>query len=270
MSLPIWTPDGLRSEAGPASGVCWRLVEAQHRVSTLKLTDTLDEQALLEEELERTKPPGPPECEHLHYLLSTPFRYGRYPGNSRFRREGYSLGVYYASEAVETAVAETVFYRMLFFAESPETPLPKNPLEFTAFEAKFAVTAAIDLTAAPLSRDEARWMHPSDYSACLALADAAREAGIAAIRYRSVRDPKGRANWALLTCTAFSQRRPGRQATWRIRLGPFAANALCDWPERRLSFALRDFAADPRLAGPAGGRDGRRTPAPRSSPRGDA
>ncbi|MDO9306326.1 MAG: RES domain-containing protein, partial [Mesorhizobium sp.] len=43
MSLPIWTPAALRSEARPLEGRCWRLVEAQHRVSTMKLVDTLEE-----------------------------------------------------------------------------------------------------------------------------------------------------------------------------------------------------------------------------------
>lgn len=249
MSLPIWTPDALRSEAAPRSGSAWRLVEAQHRVSTMKLVDTLDEQQLLEEELERTKPPGPPECRHLHYLLSTPFRYGRYPGNSRFRREGYSPGVYYAAEAPETAVAETVFYRLLFFAESPATPWPRNPLEFTGFCARFAAGTALDLTTAPLSRDAARWTDLADYSACLALADAAREAGVDAIRYRSVRDPQGRANLALLACTAFAEAQPSGFTTWRIALSAHGAIALCDWPERRLGFSPGDFAADPRLRG---------------------
>jgi hypothetical protein len=248
MSSPIWTPGALRSEARPAAGACWRLVEAQHRVSTMKLVDTLDEQQLLEEELERIKPPGPPECRHLHYLLATPFRYGRYPGSSRFRREGYSPGVYYASEKVETAVAETVFYRLLFFAESPATPWPRNPLEFTGFEAAFSVAAAIDLTAPPLSRDDKSWTGLADYTACLALADAAREAGIGIIRYRSVRDPDGRANLALLSCTAFARDKPLRYQTWRIALSARGANALCDWPEARLALPLDLFLADPRIA----------------------
>ncbi len=249
MSLPIWTPAALRSEAAPRGGVCWRLVEAQHRVSTMKLVDTLDEQQLLEDELERTKPAGPPECRHLHYLLSTPFRYGRYPGNSRFRREGYSPGVYYAAEVPEAAVAETVFYRLLFFAESPATPWPRNPLEFTGFCVRFAARATIDLTAPPLSRDATRWTDLADYSACLALADAAREAGVDAIRYRSVRDPQRRANLALLTCTAFAEARPSRFTTWRIALSAHGAIALCDWPEQRLGFSPGEFAADPRLRG---------------------
>lgn len=215
----------------------------------MKLVDTTDEQRLLEEELEQTKPPGPPECAGLHYLLSTPFRYGRYPGNSRFRREGYSPGVFYASEDVRTAVAETVFYRLLFFAESPATPWPRNPLEFTSFKALYSVDAALDLTIPPLSRDEAIWTRLDDYSGCLSLADAAREASIGLIRYRSVRDQSGGANLAILRCTAFFGTGPARLQTWRVSLSALGIKAIRDWPDERISFALSDFTADPRLAG---------------------
>jgi hypothetical protein len=76
MSSSTWTPAALSSEARAVSGTCWRLVEAQHRVSTLKLVDTVEEQTVLEEQIQGTKPPLPPGAERLHYLLSTPFRYG--------------------------------------------------------------------------------------------------------------------------------------------------------------------------------------------------
>lgn len=59
MSSPIWTRDALRSELGGWRGKAWRLVEAQHRVSTLKLVESLAEQAILEDILEVTKPPLP-------------------------------------------------------------------------------------------------------------------------------------------------------------------------------------------------------------------
>ena len=39
MSLPIWTPAALWSERRAQESDCWRLVEAQHQISTLKLTD---------------------------------------------------------------------------------------------------------------------------------------------------------------------------------------------------------------------------------------
>ncbi len=99
MSLPIWTPAALASEARAYRRHVWRLVEAQHRVSTLKLVDTLEEQALLEDLIEATKPALPPEARGLDYLLATPFRYDApYPVGSRFRRAGRTPGVFYAAE----------------------------------------------------------------------------------------------------------------------------------------------------------------------------
>ena len=47
-------------------------------------------------------------------------------------------GVFYASETPQTAVAEMAFYRLLFFAESPDTPWPANPAEYTAFSTEYA------------------------------------------------------------------------------------------------------------------------------------
>src|SRR6476659_7785143 len=116
MSSSTWTPAALSSDARALAGLCWRLVEAQHHVSTLKLVDSVDEQELLEELIETTKPPLPPECRELHYLLSTPFRYGSFhPTGSRFRRAGMTDGVFYAAEKPHTAVAKMAFYRLLFF-----------------------------------------------------------------------------------------------------------------------------------------------------------
>ena len=74
MSSNTWTAAALASEARPLRGRLWRVVEAQAKVSTMKLTDTLEEQAALERLLDETKPKIPVECEHLGYLLFTPFR----------------------------------------------------------------------------------------------------------------------------------------------------------------------------------------------------
>jgi hypothetical protein len=248
MSLPIWTPAALSSEALPVSGRYWRLVEAQHHVSTLKLVESLEEQALLEQLLEESKPALPPECAGLDYLLATPFRYGAvYPHGSRFRRAGRTLGVFYASERVETALAEMAFYRLLFFADSPETPLPGNAAEYTAFAASIATDQAIDLTRPPLNRDRDAWNNPIDYGACQSLADAARAGGVEAIIYRSVRDPREGKNLALLTARGFAAREPVERQTWRIRLSTTGVQALCEFPRTRIGFARADFAGDPRI-----------------------
>lgn len=248
MSSPIWTPDALRSELRRLAGPAWRLVEAQHRVSTLKLVDTLSEQEALEDILESTKPPVPAPCRHLDYLLSTPFRYRPYPHGSRFRRAGLTPGVWYGAERAETAVAEMVFYRYLFHAESPETPFPDGTADYTAFAADLDTAAALDLTRGALAADAAQWCHLTEYAPCQALADAARDAGAQVLRYASVRDPAGGANVAVLDCAAFASSAPVDRQTWRIRIGRSGAQALCEYPRRGLEFARDAFARDPRLA----------------------
>lgn len=249
MSLHIWTPDALSSELRSYNGDCWRLVEAQHQVSTLNLVDTLAEQAVLEELIESTKPTIPIDCRHLDYLLTTPFRYGSvYPNGSRFRRAGMTDGVYYAAETPETAVAEMAFYRLLFFAESPLTPWPADASELTAFSATVGTKKLIDLTIAPLNQDHAVWTGVDTYTECQSLAETTRQAGGEIIRYLSVRDPQKGLNLAILTCLAFTEPRPKHRQTWRMRLSASGVQAICEFPRNALEFSPEAFAADPRIA----------------------
>jgi hypothetical protein len=217
----------------------------------MKIVDTLAEQERLEELLDAIKPPVPPDCNHLHYLLSTPFRYGSpYPHGSRFRRAGFTPGVFYASRTPQTAVTETAFHRLLFFADSPGTPWPDNASEFTAFSSRYRTGAGLDLTTPPLDRGRSLWTHPTEYGPCQDLADAARTARVEALRYESVRDagPPAGTNIALLTCRTFASREPIERQTWRIHLDPGGVRAICTFPEVRLEIPREAFARDPRVA----------------------
>ena len=248
MSSSTSTPAELSSDARALAGICWRVIEAQHHVSTLKLVDSVAEQKTLEDLIERTKPPLPPECRDLNYLLSTPFRYGAvYPKGSRFRRAGMTAGVFYASETPQTAVAEMTFYRLLFFAESPDTPWPANPAEYTAFSVEYGTMKAIDLTKGKYAADKAKWMHVTDYTSCQSLAETARAAKIEVIRYTSVRDPGHGMNVALLTCRCFKCAKPIEQQTWRIRLSQTGAQAICEAPKSGITFNRTSFAPDLRI-----------------------
>lgn len=248
MSSHIWTPAALSSELKGCQSDCWRFVEAQHRVSTLKLTDSLAEQSLLEALLEETKPKLPPSAQALHYLMAAPFRYGAvYPHGSRFRRAGRTPGVFYGAEHSRTAAAEMGFNRLLFYAESPQTVWPLNAGEYTAFNAPVRSAATLDLTLPPLSRDHHLWRDPQDYAACQNLADAARAAEADLIRYQSVRDPQQSVNLALLIPTPFVAREPARFETWRIKVGPFGAQAIQEFPGDRYEFDRAAFAADRRI-----------------------
>lgn len=249
MSLPTWTPAALSSELRPYQRAVWRIVEAQHRVSTMKLVDSLGEQDVLENLIEETKPAYPAECGGSHYLFKTPFRYGAaYPSGSRFRRAGLTPGVYYASEEPRAAVAEMAFYRLLFFAESPQTPWPTNPSEYTGFSAALKTRRMLDLTAPPLDRDAALWRRLTDCGPCQALADVARTAEAEIIRYGSVRDAAGGANAAVLSCAAFADVEPLEAQTWRIGVGENGAYAIREFPPDRVEFGRDAFASDPRIA----------------------
>lgn len=255
MSSRTWTRGALSPERRLYDGECWRVVESQFHASTMKLVDSLEEQTRLEALLETVKPLVPAPCRHLHYLLSTPFRYeAPYPAGSRFRRAGLTPGVFYASEDARTAITELAFHRLLFFADSPSTPWPRAAGGYTAFSARVR-GQGIDLTKPPLDRDRARWTHPTDYAQTQALADAAREAGAALLRYASARDTSG-VNIAVLTCTAFSADTPLARQSWHLYFSAAGVRAICDFPESRLSFDREAFGRDPRVRGLTWDRQG--------------
>jgi hypothetical protein len=179
----------------------------------MRLVDTLDEQAELERLLETSKPPLPASAAGHHYLLATPFRYPpRYPGGSRFR-SATDAGVFYGADAARTACAELGYWRWRFLMDSPALAR-LEPLAHTLFQCKVAGTS-IDLRRPPFVRDAALWTARHDYSHCQKLGTTARAAGIALIRYRSVRDPRGGACAAVLTPEAFTSA-PEAEQSWRL------------------------------------------------------
>lgn len=247
MALPIWIPDALRSERKTVDGTFWRCVEAQHVVSTLKLVDTLDEQHLLEDILEETKPPVPPECGGLHYLYMTPFRYGLYPNGSRFRKAGPTPGVCHVSREPSTAIMETAFHLLLFYADSPGTPFPSRPSEHTAFDVPAKTTHAIDLMAKPFSDASDLWMHPTDYKPCQQLEEQARANDIQLIWYASVRDPDHKPNAAILSCEAFATTAPTQIQTWRLWFNKAGMNAISEFKGENFNVPPEVWQTDPRL-----------------------
>lgn len=205
MSFNTWTPLAVSSEAHDWRGSVWRMVEAQHIASTMKIVDSQAEQDLLETLLEGSKPAPPATAEALDYLLATPFRYSPLCGGSRFR----SLtdpGVFYGAESVRTASAELGYWRWKFLKDAVD--LEKlEPVAHTAFRADVS-TLAVDLRQPPFSADAAAWLHPTDYSATQAFARVAREANLGGIVYQSVRDPHPAWCMALLTPQAFAKPKP--------------------------------------------------------------
>lgn len=191
----------------------WRAVEAQHKVVTRKLVDSLTEQYLLEEMLENKKPPYMhADDKNLHYLLSTPFRYPPLKRGSRFGTR-MQRGIWYGSARVKTALAEIAYYRFIFL-EGSEAELGTVYADFTVFRASVKTSRGIDLTREPFLKHKASLTHPTDYTVTQMLGGKMREADIQAFRYFSARDKDNGINIAVLSSLAFDQKTPLASMHW--------------------------------------------------------
>lgn len=120
--------------------------------------------------------------------------------------------MFYGAERVRTACAELGYWRFPRDAVDLER---LEPVAHTAFRAGLA-TQAVDLRQPPFADDAARWTDPVACGATQAFARVARDGGIGAIVYRSVRDPEPAWCVAVLTPDAFAQPRSdsGTQTWW--------------------------------------------------------
>ncbi len=239
------------SAVAPMRGRLVRLVESQGQVATLQLVDTLEEQALLEELLETSKPRMPPPAEPLHYLLKTPFRYPPLRWGSRFGRR-HEPSLFYGALKLETAMAESAFYRFVLW-EGMATPPPSGRIlsEHASFEARFQVQKGVRLHLPPF-REHAALTDPQDYSVTQGLGSAMREAGIEAFEYRSARCPQGGINVALFVPSAFTEKRPRNLMPWLCETtAEYVAFKHAQVPDSPRLYRREQYLVDGRLPHPA-------------------
>jgi hypothetical protein len=237
----MWTPTALASEVRSYKGEVWRVVEAQHRISTNRLATSLTDQARLEALAEAAKPDLPKAAQGLHYLLASPFRYGHH-SQSRFRKADERPGIFYASVAEATAIAETAYWRLRFFLRSPGFEPSSATSEHSSFTIGVRTDRAIDLTRAPFDAEAPLWTDSEDYGACQDLAAAAREASISLIRTLSARDTQARCNVVILDPGVFGTREPRPQRTWHLRYEDGRLTAFAAFPaDDQLVFTTAEF-----------------------------
>lgn len=250
MSSDIWTQCAGSSEIGALSVEPWRVVEAQHQIATRKLVDSDAEQALLEDVLERYKPPVA-DSGQLHYLLFTPFRYPPLARGSRFGTR-LDRGMWYGAEQLRSAFAEVAYYRLLFL-DGTDAQLGSLATELSAFTARIKTPRGVDLTTRPFSRWRSRLASKTRYTASQPLGAAMREAGVDAFRYVSARDVHGGVNVGVFTPRAFASRRPSKLQTWRCMATEAAVEcSRRDYFERgAFRFPRREFLVRGTLPNPS-------------------
>jgi hypothetical protein len=212
--------------------------------------DSDEEQALLEELIDRVKPPVPDDCLGLHYLLSTPFRYPPLRGGSRFGSR-LERSLWYGSERLPTALAEVAFHRLLFL-EGTAASIEPLVGDLSAFHVPVRSDAAIDLNAEAFAPWRDDLTHPCHYDASQPFGSAMRADGVELVRYPSTRDPERGQNLALFSPVAFASQRPSTPETWHS----FTTRAGVEMTQRNyferrsLSFPRGLFELDGALPAP--------------------
>jgi hypothetical protein len=242
---------GGRSSLGRLTARPWRVVEAQHVISTRKLVDSAAEQEELERIVEEQKPPLRPAGEFagLNYLLFTPFRHPPLRNGSRFGTRALR-GIWYGSDGQKTAFAEVAYYRFVFL-DGTTAALAPLQLPMSAFQARVGSDAGIDLTAGRFAELRAQISSPTSYEVAQVLGREMREAGVALFRFFSARD-EGGTNVALLA-PCFTKKDPETPETWFCRLSPTVVEYTpANVPGRQPhTFQRAQFEVDGKLPAPA-------------------
>lgn len=200
-------------EAAPLVGTVRRLVESQEQIATNQLVRSLEQQAVLEEMLDGTKPAPRRGSEHLHYLLATPFRYPPLPHGSRFgMRTEPSL--FYGSMSQATVLAEAAYYRFVFWHGMAIAPAASYVTQHTLFGAAYQTQRGLKLQAPPFASQRDALTDPIDYRQTQQLGSAMRTAGIEAFEFESARDPDHGINVALFSPAALAQAAPKFTEAW--------------------------------------------------------
>ncbi len=250
MSSSIWTACAGASRLRPLRLSPWRAVEAQHLVSTRKLVDSVEEQAVLEELIEASKPPQR-AADHQHVLLSTPFRYPPLAHGSRFGGR-FEPGLWYGSEDQRALFAEVAYYRLLFL-EGTAADLGTVTTWHTAFTVRLSTGRGVDLVESPFAAHRDAIASPTSYMRSQALGRAMREDGVEAFRYPSARDRQGGVNIGVFTPSVFGAARPRRLQTWHATSTRAAVELVRHDYTGAATFIFRrdEFVVDGRLPSPA-------------------
>ena len=134
----------------------------------------------------------------LDYLLATPFRYPPLPHGSRFGGR-HEPSLFYAARGVTTVLAESAYYRFVFWQGMREPPPVPLRTQHTLFGARLRARRGYALQLPPFATFREVLASRDDYGPTQQLGRALRDAGADAVEYVSARDAHGGLNVALYT-----------------------------------------------------------------------
>jgi len=181
----------LKKHLQPLSLRLYRVVESQEEVATTLITSNRDDQSLLEDMLESSKPKLEPALAKRHYLINTPFRYPPLTHGSRF---GSLLepGIFYGSTTIETALAEISYYRFRFLADTNDSNSVikhKPQSNHTGFYINTHSEKGLTLNKKPFLKMQLD--APDSYQESQPFGSLMREAGVELFKFPSARKIEG-------------------------------------------------------------------------------
>lgn len=211
MPINIWKRCDGQAYIKNLEAKVWRLIEAQHISATRKLVDSAEEHAILEDLIEKAKPPV--QYTDLHYLLYTPFRYPPLPHGSRFGKAS-QRSLWYGSLELEAALTEVAYHRFLFLLGSV-AQFGIVETQFSAFAVDIKTSHGVDLTKPLFNQYEYLISSPKDYSGSQALGDAMRKNKVEAFFYKTARAKQG-TNVGIFSPEVFYTKKPQASSyqTW--------------------------------------------------------
>lgn len=223
--MDIWAECKDRFSFTTVANELIRVVESQEQAATNRLVDNLEEQDLLEQMLEASKPLLSESISKLHYLLFTPFRYPPLAYGSRFGTR-FEPSLFYGSLTLTTAFAETGYYRFLFWLGMQQPPKTgKFVTQHTVFAVPYQTAKGARLQDPPFDHYRVHLTDRSHYVDTQQLGSALRGKGVEAFEYISARDSDAGVNVALFHAKALAASQPAYQQSW-----------LCEINQESVSF----------------------------------
>lgn len=190
----------------PIDGVAFRVAEDQEEIATLELVDEIHEQILLESILEQSKPSQTVSTK-IDYLISAPFRYAPLRHGSRFGQR-YEDSLFYGSTSQYTALAETAYYRFLFWRAMADKPASSYKTSHTIFQVKYHCPKGMRLQSEFFKSQRLKLTDPSSYSFTHSVGSEMRTLGVEGFEFCSARDIPHGINVAFFNPSPIRSKRP--------------------------------------------------------------
>jgi len=248
--VDIWALCENKIKLKPIQRQVYRIVENQQQIATTHIVDTLEEQLLLEEMIEKTKPELAKNLSNRHYLMSTPFRYPPLRYGSRFGTR-YQPSLFYGSLSKETLFAESSFYRFVFWYGMQTPPKSQKLMtQHTVFSVDIKFKSGLVLQGEPFSKYKSQLRHKQKYSDTQLLGRQMREHKVVGFEFASARCDEG-VNVGLFSIDAISSKKPKLEEAWLCETRANAVVYVNPLSREKMNYQLDHYLVRGKLPFPS-------------------